>query len=383
MERKLASIQRIKALEPIEDADRLELATVLGWKVVVGKGQFKVGELCVYVEIDSILPEERFDKPEYSFLKSRNFHIKTAIIRGQPSQGIIFPLSILSDNGHVDIEVDSDNKETIHYGMANKENTIVILNEKEDQELKRDAFRKYNIFVLEEGSDVTDLLGVTQYEYPIPENMKGKIKGKFPAFIPRTKEARIQVLQDILTKLKGLMCYITEKLDGESVTFYYRDGVFGACSREVEYEYDSENPLWIIAEKYGLEKKLKNYGKNVAIQGEMVGPNIQGNKYKLDEYQLYLFNLIDIDQYKYENYYELTEFADEHLICTVPMLNEHYELDDDITKLEQLASGTSKIAKTKREGIVIRPVVETMDAEMNGRVSFKVIDPQFLVKHKE
>ena len=80
MERKLSSVQKIKNIEPIKDADKLELATILGWKVVVPKGEFKANDLCIYVEIDSVLPKEVFDKPDYAFLKSRGFQIKTAII---------------------------------------------------------------------------------------------------------------------------------------------------------------------------------------------------------------------------------------------------------------------------------------------------------------
>ena len=89
--RKLASIQKITALRPIENADKIEVATVLGWQVVVQKGQFKEGDFCVYIEIDSILP----DKPDFEFMRERKFRVKTIKLRGQVSQGICFPISIL------------------------------------------------------------------------------------------------------------------------------------------------------------------------------------------------------------------------------------------------------------------------------------------------
>src|SRR6056297_506501 len=92
--RKLASIQKIRSLDPIEGADAIERATVLGWQLVVKKGEFKPGDLAVYCEIDSLMPE----RPEFEFLKPRKMRIRTVRLRGQVSQGICFPLSILPDD---------------------------------------------------------------------------------------------------------------------------------------------------------------------------------------------------------------------------------------------------------------------------------------------
>ena len=108
MDRKLASIQRITAIDPIPEADKIVCATILGWKVVVLKNQFKVGEFCIYIEIDSILPE----KPEFEFMRERKFRVKTIKLRGQVSQGICFPLSILP-SGHPFIEEGSDVTEVL------------------------------------------------------------------------------------------------------------------------------------------------------------------------------------------------------------------------------------------------------------------------------
>jgi RNA ligase (TIGR02306 family) len=165
--RKLASIQKIKSLEPIEGADAIEKATVLGWQLAVKKGEFKVGDLAVYCEIDSLLP----DRPEFAFLKPRGMRIRTIRLRGQVSQGICFPLSILPE----DIEPQED-------------------------------------------MDVTEILGITKYEPPIPAYLSGKVKGKFPSFIPKTDETRVQVLQKVLDKYQGISCYVSEKLDGSSAT---------------------------------------------------------------------------------------------------------------------------------------------------------------------
>jgi RNA ligase (TIGR02306 family) len=167
--RKLASIQLIRSLEVIEGADAIEKASVLGWQLVVKKGEFQVGDLCVYCEIDSVMPE----RPEFEFLKPRGMRIKTIRLREQVSQGICFPLSILPD------------------GIA-----------------------------LEENTDCTDILRITKYEPPIPACLSGVVKGKFPSFIPKTDETRVQVLQQLLSKYRGEKCYISEKLDGSSATFY-------------------------------------------------------------------------------------------------------------------------------------------------------------------
>ena len=194
--RNLASIQRIKALEPIEGADVIEKATVLGWQLVVKKNEFKVGDLCVYCEIDSIMP----NKPEFAFLEPRKFRIKTVKLKGQISQGICFPLSILPED-----------------------------------------------CVIEEGKDVTDIIGVEKYEPYIPAQLAGIMKGNFPSFLQKTDETRVQNLEEELNEHHGELSYITEKLDGSSATYYLNNGEFGVCSRNIDLLYDTENTFWKVA----------------------------------------------------------------------------------------------------------------------------------------
>ncbi|MGB0431866.1 MAG: RNA ligase (ATP), partial [Bacteroidia bacterium] len=237
--RKLASIQRIKSIEPIEGADAIMKATVLGWELVVKKDEFNVGDLVVYCEVDSLLPE----KPEFEFLKSRGMRIKTIRLRGQISQGICFPLSVLPDD-----------------------------------------------FKVEEDADCTDAIGITKYEPPMPASLSGVAKGNFPGFIPKTDETRVQVLQGVLDKYAGTKCYVAEKLDGSSVTYYYNNGQFGVCSRNLDLEETTENTLWIKARELDIENKLKSLGGNFALQGEMVGEGIQSNKLKLKGQTPYFFN---------------------------------------------------------------------------------------------
>lgn len=328
--RKLASIQRILALDKIENADAIAKATVLGWQLVVKKDEFQVGDLCVYCEIDSLMPE----RPEFEFLKPRGMRIKTVRLRGQISQGICFPLSILPQG----VEI-------------------------------------------AEGLDVTEILGITKYEPPIPANLRGKTKGGFPSFIPKTEETRVQVLQELIDKYQGETCYIAEKLDGSSVTYYLNKGVFGVCSRNLDLLETPDNTLWQVARSLNIEEKLRALAGNLAIQGEIVGESIQGNKYKLRGQTVYFFNLFDIDKYRY---FDLAEFVDIFKaieLPTVPIINSNYSLENDINRLVELSIDKSVLNPAiQREGIVIRPLQEKID--LTGRVSFKVINPEFLLKYE-
>lgn len=328
--RKLATIQRIKALDPIQNADAIEKATVLGWQLVTKKGEFRVGDWCVYCEIDSLLP----DKPEFAFLKPRGMRIRTVRLRGQISQGICFPPDILPA------------------GVP-----------------------------LEEGRDVTDDLGIQKYEPPMPASLSGVVKGPFPGFIPKTDETRVQVLQELLDKYAGEMCYVTEKLDGSSVTYYLRDGDFGACSRNLDLLETPGNSLWQVARTLGVEAKLRSLGRNFALQGEIIGEGIQGNKYNLRGQTVHFFNAFDVDAYRYLDYAEFTACLENLGLPVVPVLDAAFPLDNDINALVELSKRKSTLHPAVwAEGVVIRPLRERQDAL--GRVSFKAINPEFLLKYE-
>ena len=331
--RKLASIQKIKALEPIEGADAIEKATVLGWQLVVKKNDFKVGDLIVYCEIDSIMP----DKPEFEFLKQRGMRIRTIRLRGQISQGICFPLTILPP----DFEVFED-------------------------------------------ADCTDVLGISKYEPPIPACLSGVMKGKFPSFIPKTDETRVQVLQELLDKYKGEICYVTEKIDGSSGTYFINNGEFGVCSRNMELLEDEENSFWKVARLMDVENKLRSLNGNYALQGELIGEGIQGNKLKLKGQTMRFFNAFDIDRFQYLQFEQFSELLNRLELPTVPVISTDYELSTDIESIIQMGTIKSRIyPETWAEGIVIRPLIEKNDQLLNGRVSFKAINPEFLLKYGE
>lgn len=341
--RTLASIQKIVSVSPIENSDMLDVIKVLGWQCVAKKGEFKPNGLCIYVEIDSILP----DCPEFEFIRARHFRIRTIRLRGVVSQGLCLPLDILLPHG-----ISSD-----------------------------DCI---------EGQDVTDVLRIIKYEPPVPANMEGTIKGSFPSFIPKTDETRVQVLQHVLDKYKDSICYVTEKLDGSSVTCYIKDGIFGVCSRNIELKETEGNTIWKVVREIDLENKLRSLGKNCAVQGEIIGEGIQGNKYKLQGQDIMFFNLFDIDKYQY---FGLNEFKNTILnlqLHMVPILSETYILENNIDELIKMSIGKSLLNKdVYREGIVIRPLNEIIDHEIsngflhNDRLSLKAINPEFLIKYSE
>jgi RNA ligase (TIGR02306 family) len=337
--RKLASIQKIRALAPIEGADAIEKATVLGWQLVVKKGEFQVGDLAVYCEIDSLLP----DKPEFEFLRPRKMRIKTIRLRGEISQGICFPLSILPKD-----------------------------------------------FEVAEDADCTEALGITKYEPPMPACLAGIAKGKFPSFLPKTDETRVQVLQEVLDKYKDTQCYVTEKLDGSSVTYYLNNDEFGVASRNLELLEDHENSLWKVARELDVENKLRLLNKNIALQGELIGEGIQSNKLKIKGQTVKFFNAINIDKYEYLAYEELVKLLEALQLPMVPIITTDYLLENDIDSIVRMATIKSLVCPDAwAEGIVIRPLEEMMEigplgsSLHNNRLSFKAINPEFLLKYGE
>jgi len=216
--------------------------------------------------------------------------------------------------------------------------------------------------------------------------MSGKVKGGFPGFIPKTDEMRIQSVPDVLIRPEnvGKRCYITEKVDGTSATYYIRDDDFGACSRNLELLETDTNIHWMVARQHDIESKLRKLNRNIAVQGEILGQKIQGNKYKFQAHNLLVYSMFDIDQFAYLNYEDFITVAKQAGFKTVPVLRDDYILgDDDVDRLVALSNEKSVLnPQLPREGIVIRPVVEAQDSEL-GRLSFKVVNPVFLLKYEE
>jgi len=337
-DRKLATVGVIRELQPIEGADAIEVATVRAWKVVVKKGEFRIGGLCVYCEIDSVLPP----RPEFAFLEKSKYRIKTIKLRGQISQGICFSMDILPD----------------------------FIRSMRIEELL--------------GFDVTEILGVTKYEPPIPAQLAGKVKGYFPSFLKKTDEERIQNMEWVLNEYPMEPFYVTEKVDGTSFTAYLNDGVFGICSRNLDLEETEDNTLWQVARELDLERKMREYGYNIALQGELLGEGIQKNKYALKGHNVYFFNIFDIDKYKYYDYDRFTERVFQFGLKIVPIVSPvaGYYLPKTMKEMLEYADDMSVLnPNIKREGIVVRPLNE-IEHRRYGRISFKVISNKFLLDKK-
>lgn len=319
--RKLASVQVIRNLTPIENADRIELAHIEGFQCVVPKG-YHVGDKVIYIETDSICPKNE----TFAFLKGHS-HIKLQKIRGVLSQGIALEY-------HGDAPV---------------------------------------------GTDMTKELGITKYE---PPEQPMDTVGAFPWYIPKTDEVRAQNIPDLLSKYKGVPCYATEKLDGSSCTIFRKGNHIGVCTRK--REVDNASPMYQTAEKQGLLDFISNLDKDIAIQGEFVGPKQQGNHLHLSEHHIYAFSVYDIAKQGYFDQDTMDVFLGSHDIDTVPIVNE-FPLTDDINTLVNMAIGNSTFGDFPREGIVIRPIepIEGLQGFPGNRFSFKVINPEYQMKKGE
>ncbi len=229
------------------------------------------------------------------------------------------------------------------------------------------------------GMDVTDILGVEKYEPPIPAELSGKVKGAFPSFLIKTDEERIQTLPDVPIKYNNKGFIATEKLDGSSCSFYWRNGEFGVCGRNWEYSEDSKNSMWKFARQNKIEEKMGGLKRNLALQGEIIGEGIQKNKYKIKGQTVRFFNIFDIDKYEYLSYEEMLDILDVLNLESVPII-ETYIMPDSIDEILEYAVGKSVLnPQTEREGIVF---VRYEPNEL-GRVSFKAISNKFLLDNKE
>lgn len=340
--RKLVTIQEVKEIVPIKNADAIELVKIMGWQCVVKKGEFKAGDRGVYFEVDSYLPIE--DKYEFLRLSSyRNnefmgegFRIKTMRMRGQISQGLFLPISS-------------------YEGLGLEEKEI--------------------------GEDITEILGVRKWDVPEVEGSSGTIIGQKPFGIPTTDELRVQSAEILIEKLSGKPYYITTKMDGTSCTIYHNEGNVGVCGRNTEYKDDGKCSMWTLAHKHNIPEKLRKYGKNIAIQGEFCGHGIQKNRLKLKEAHLYVFDILDIDTGRKYGYYDMVRIIDELGLESVPIEEVGDSFDYTLDELLERARGKYPSGLDK-EGIVIRPLEPEYIQEVSGKLSFKVINNDFLLKEK-
>ena len=358
-ERKLATIRRISSVVKHPNADALDIVKVDGWQCVAKLGQFKEGDLCIYIEIDSIPP----DREEFNFLKKDNGNmrtIKTVKLRGELSQGICFPITILM------------NTIPDQFGLSfnNETGNVKLYYEGE-------VWYEFNI-----GDDVTEFLGVTKYEKPIPNNMQGVMKGSFPTNLcPRTDEERIQNIN--IHQYDGMTFDALEKLDGTSATYILNNDEFIACSRNMELDPTMRgNVYWRIVDQYNLESILRERRyTEFAVQGEIIGSNIQGNNYKLQGIEFRVFNVFDIARQEYIPWREVRLVCNELGLKTVP---EHGKITISPEHDRQYFLDKSEIKSALHddvwcEGSVYRSI--DRNHPLYNKISFKVLSNKYLLKY--
>jgi RNA ligase (TIGR02306 family) len=350
--RKLAKIVRIDELNPIEGADAIECAVVGGWKVVAQKGLYNVGNFAVYFEIDSWIPTELAPflskgKEPREFEGVKGERLRTIKLRGQLSQGLLMPLSEIYD--HVGGQI-------------------------------------FGEICAEEGADLTELLGIKKWEKPMNAQLAGVCKGNFPSLIPKTDQERCQNLKKeiVAANEAGLKFEITEKLEGSSMTVYQIKGEFGVCSRNMDLKETEGNSFWATARKDGIQEKMAAVDPywDFAIQGELIGPGIQGNIYNLKECEFRVFDVYNIQAGEYLNPQDRRRLIEQMGLKHVPVLAYTADMYDtlgitDIPQLLAFAEGKSimgDITGPEREGIVFKQV--------DGGMSFKAISNKYLLGEK-
>lgn len=352
--RKLASIRRVDKISPIEGADAIECLTIDGWKVVSQKENFKEGDLCVFFEVDSFLPVE----PRFEFLRKscfrtveglgEGFRLKTIKLRGQLSQGLALPIDAFND---------------VYSGLGIEAG--------------------YN-----EGDDVTELLKVKKWEPPLPKTggfASGRAISNFPSHIPKTNQERIQNLyKDLYEDTYEL----TLKVDGTSMTVYFIDeNKVGCCSRNFDLDLETPsvytNALAEFKEQFVFT--CISLGKKLAVQGELLGPGIQGNREKLEKVTFYVYDMYDMDKQRYLSPHQRHYITGLMGLKHVPVLHptpikiskETHTLD----ALLSMAEGRSINKDTIREGIVFKKWPDD-GTEVHPNFSFKVISNEYLLKEK-
>ncbi len=335
--RVLASVRRVRDIQPIEGADLIVKTQVDGWQCVTKKGEFKVGDYGVYFEIDSFLDGQ---DPRYAFLSKQfiNFEgnlgarIRTIKLKGQIAQGLMLPMSAFP--------------EVLEYY---------------------------------EGMDLTQMLKVKKWEPVIPACLAGEVVGPMPEFIRKTDEERIQnLIDEIPTEIAGRRFEKTIKLDGTSMTVFKRDQRHGVCGRNWELRETANNTLWSVARRNQFLEALEGLGQNIALQGELMGEGIQENNEKIKGQEFYLFKIWMIDEQRYMSPDERQETVEKLIalgasLKLVPSLG-FVEFSQDVTVRDilNMADGPSLFAPN-REGLVL--------IREDGLFSCKAISDWYLAKH--
>lgn len=344
--RKLASIQRVWKIEPIEGADRIELAHVLGWQCVVNKGQFQPMDIAVYFEIDSFLPI----RDEFEFMRSSSykktdimgegFRLRTMRFRGQISQGLLLPVG-------------------------------------QFPEIPKDA---------DVGDDVTELLGVRKWEIEERATTGGTVIGTLPYDIPHTDETRVQEEPELIQAFAGLEYYISTKMDGSSHSIGIDENGFHVTGHNYEYKDDGSSSFYKLVKAREYQAKMEDYMKvlglkTLAIQGELCAPGIQQNRLRLTKPEWYVFTIRENG--KRVGLKRMLQICEALDITPVPIEEVGTDLPSKYPTVEALLSRADGEYPNggKKEGIVIRPTEPVFCPLISASLSMKVVSNKYLLKN--
>lgn len=342
--RKMASIQKIDKLTPIsftnketkekEIAGAIETAHVMGWTVVVKKGQFKENDLAVFIEVQSVLPYTYWSAFLDKHDRKQPILLKTIRLKEQLSQGLLVPISDI---------------------------------------------RELDGLELVEGMDLTSVLNITKKPDIVDISIRGICRSTRPAYVPKTDENSLQNNKHYLEEFKGHEVYITQKIDGSSFSCCYKDNDIHVTSRNMDLK-DGENAFWHVAKEHDLPNKLKAYfektGIELIVQGEVAGPSIQKNRLGLTKPTLYVFSIINVSGQVYFSFNEFMAFCKEMSLPTVPILKECIFGWNTVQELLDESVGIYPNG-FPQEGIVIRKKINLNNGKMD---SFKVINNIFREK---
>ena len=348
--RKLARIEIVDNVIKHPNADSLDICTILGWNVITRLGEYEPGDKVIYCEIDSWIPDDiapfltkEGHEPKV-FKNIKGQRLRTIKLRGEYSQGLLLPISLL------DGKIDS----------------------------------------LEVGRDVSEILNIVKWEMEVPAQLRGLIKGNFPSFIRKTDQERVQnIYNDLKIKHLNDTFNVTEKLHGSSMTVYYNEGTWGVCSRNLDLKLEDEENTYIktfISIKNKFESLKELLGFNFAVQGELCGPGINGNNYKLNDFKFFVFDIFNIDEQKYLSPEEEIEVTKSVNLSHVPVLKMDKKINwvttygismiGSLGGMLTYADGESMIAdNVRREGLVFK-------SNESERFTFKVISNAWLLKYE-
>lgn len=405
--RELARVEKITGFIPLylkgteEEAENIILAEILGWRVVVKKNEFQIGELVTYIEVDSKVDLEN---EAFQFLEKRKGKVKTMKLSKFEtadgdvciSQGLAVPLdNLFSPKEIASFKEGQDLTEKLN--IKKIENT-----QEESMSRQRDRSKAFyqrhaKFFRTKFGKF---LARRKWFKWLVRKFLVKTIKPiEWPEYIIKTDETRIQNRPSILREFAGVPMIVTEKLHGTSTTFGLelkggkkKEFDFAVCSRNVRmanrnqktWHDDEVNYYWEMAIKYNaqelLEKLFASLGakKNIVLQGETVGPSLLGNTLKLEERKMFAFNII-VDGNKLNSVEACkvlaeTQQSKEEKMEWVPILDDNFILPETVAELVKFATNKSAIyTGALREGLVIR--------DHGNEVSFKVISPEWLLKN--